>query len=350
MFSSKKKQPTEKKKRKAAVQPVVMPVWLAFIVPTLSFIVAGLIMRQGDPLTAILVVCLSLSALIGFQLGLFRQLIIPVGILVASLFAPYMGMNYEERFENWVGTTGLLNRGICVLGIGLIIALIVILSSDMLFNYWSRTRRKLQLTNKYAGMVVGCLFTLVAFGLCCGGSILVYPEARWSGDDGPAAEPKGLAQQVAAATYRSALSPLMTQQNPMRLLLDAVGTDESILEVHQYATAANVKRVLDDPSFQRSVNEQEINLALADLRDEPAWETIDASEGFQVGVWWQWMQSPAFLSLIEQPSFRQALVPALVKEAKQNEAKQNEMKQAIEAEESITEDESTAQDAQSPRR
>lgn len=322
MFSSKKKQPTEKKKRKVAVQPVVMPVWLAFIVPTLSFIVAGLIMRQGDPLTAVLIVCLSLSALIGFQMGFFRQLIIPVGIVVASMFAPYMGMNYEERIENWVGTSGLLNRGMGVFGIGLIIALIVILSSDMLFTYWSRTRRKLQLANKYCGMVVGCSLTLVVFGLICSASILVYPEARWSAEDGPAAEPQGLPQKVAAVTYRSYLGRFLTQQNPTRILLSTLGADESILAVDQYANAANVKDVLDDPSFQRGVNQQEINLALADLRDEVTWESIDASEGFQIGVWWQWMQSPAFMALVEQPEFRQAIGPALIEKAKQREQPQ----------------------------
>ena len=81
----------------------------------------GYFCNQSDWISAAATLSIGFAAFGGFKTGAIKALAFLTSATATFYLAPYLGMQVESTFSNWVGTTGLANRFYSVLVTGMLV-------------------------------------------------------------------------------------------------------------------------------------------------------------------------------------------------------------------------------------
>ncbi len=132
--------------------PVFWPWLLTF---GICCTVVGYFLSQGDHVTAVALIVMFFSALIGYWLKASRLVSLSCGLVTAALLAPPLGRSCELTFADWFGMSGMTNHVLSLFVVGL-----WIMFGVAKFVHWLVMRRclerpKMGTFNHLAGFGIG---------------------------------------------------------------------------------------------------------------------------------------------------------------------------------------------------
>ncbi len=276
---------------------------LLFIGPSLYF---G---WEGDYALAAVCSVSGFAAFSGFRLGAVA-ILGSIGAIAAAIeYAPSIGYAQEVRFTQWFGTTGLLNRFLCVGVVGLTITLgvtgVVMFVADKAF----RKRPNLDKVNRWSGFGIGFVEGLAACLFFLGGMLVIdqiereHAQLR-SADD---TRRQFLFKAIATTTEytrASRLGPIIDQYNPFVRLSGLNKVEEVQDSVRVLSDPKKIDELLNHPSIQPLQRRPEVRVVVEKLNDDPEIRNVLRSgRRMDRSMAMTLFNHPAVLELLDQPGF-----------------------------------------------
>lgn len=276
----------------------------------------GYFCNQSDWISAATTLAVGFAAFGGFKTGFIKAFAFLASATVTFYLAPYLGMQFESTFSDWLGTTGLTNRLSAVLLTGLVLFLITVIVAIKLGNRALEDRPKTTLLNHWLGFFLGGIQGfLVAFILLGGVVAIQKVNTERLSKQIPATERSKLLANVlnetSQQTQASHLAPLITRFNPFEHVPQLSHMDEWQLAIETLMDPAKVNTLLDQPGIQALRNREDVAEAFAQLNKDPEIQVLlksnsPASKELAIKL----LNHPAVLDLLDQAAFRAAAMSA----------------------------------------
>ena len=264
----------KKKRSPKPGDPVTMPVGLFLVLSIGSMIGAFLLFRRGDAVAGISVLVLAMGVWTGFKMGLSGILVAAVALGAAIWLGPEIGMRYETEIGSRIGTTGLVNRFLCIGLVGVVISLITTLVLSLTVSRIRRRRRRQHLIGSYLGMSVGFIEAVAIVMLTLGGFVSMQLWQRDFDSSENALVP--LIDEVASQVRQSSLGPYVLKYNPFEQIPALAAVGELQQAVRQINSPGGLQQVLRDPVIQRLRSDPEIADARDQIRNDPELSALTA--------------------------------------------------------------------------
>lgn len=264
---------------------------------------------QGDYVLAALLACGGIGAFSGFRVGILSMVTTFAAIGAAIVYAPEFGLQYEYKVAGFLGTTGLMNRCISVLGVGILISMLVWMISSMTLGRIVRSRPGLSRMNRLTGFTLGYAQGVAGIAVLIGGLLVFEPLLRKSlADANVPAEDYSLVHRVVFSTVeqtdKSVLGPYLRTYNPM----ETIPQLNRVQEVHRTAAVlsdpAKINQMMTHPSIVKLQQSRSVQRAVQDLRsDESINQILTSGKPMDRSAAMTLLNHPAVLNLVDQPGF-----------------------------------------------
>ena len=250
-----------------------------------------------------------LGAMIGFRAGLCRILISLGAIGVAVYFAPSLGTQQEFRFEQWFGTTGLLNRFLAIATIGLLVSMIATGILLWISGWFLRNRPRLASMNAWMGFFAGGLQTVVAVLIFVGGLYVIEPvemnRLNQLEDDGvPVPMASEVVLTVCEHAHDSELNQWIEKYNPFEQIPQLAQLKTVQKSVQVLSNPNKLNDLMNHPSIRELHQRPEVREAVNAVMEDPQITEILGSEGaLNRESAMTLLSHPAILKLVDQPAF-----------------------------------------------
>ncbi|QDT11244.1 CvpA family protein [Planctomycetes bacterium K23_9] len=286
--------------------------WLLLVASAAGAI--GYSVYLSDYVVAATVGVVLITAMMGYRMGLSRVVASLGALTVAFMYAPQLGITYENHFFEWFGTTGLLNRIIAISAIGFGIAMLATIVLSMITTRILRSRPRLARLNCWLGFTVGAAEGGLAVLLFLGGLLMVEPMqlqlANADAAAGDSARPVASQQmtevilKVADQTHSSRLGPVIEENNPFEKFEPLKRFDEIQKSVRVLSDPQKINDLLHHPAINNLQERPEIKEAVANLMDDPEIrEVLQSGASMDRNTAVQLLSHPAVLELIDRPGF-----------------------------------------------
>lgn len=293
----------EAEKSKPMRLPVALLLSALFLLPAIHFLL------QGDVILAGTCVIVGLAALAGYRAGAIASLAFFAAAATAITYAPSLGLNNEWRFGQWFGTTGLTNRLLSVLVIGLLIAGVVVGITGIIARQIKARRPILDRWDRWLGFALGAVEGAISVALLLGGLMVIEPLDRQLAEHRDPENPRAQAvsnwiQDTTAKTRSSRIGPALADYNPFVRIPTLNKFEEIQRSVQILGDSSRIQELLNHPAIQELQQSPAMRRTLTELQNDPEIEQILNSgrpiDGKAVVTL---MNHPAVLELIDQPGF-----------------------------------------------
>ncbi len=294
-----------RKRRKVASKPVPvrMNPWLLILVTLGTATGAFLFFRQGDPVAAIGLVGITVTAMIAFKMGIVGILSSLLGIAAAIYLAPSAASFLEPYGNEYFQTTGLANRFLCIAVAGVLISMVVSMLVTAVLGGSISHRSRLAHANHYGGFVLGAAEGVVLVWLVLGGLLSMQLWQR-----GVEMEHNAIAQSIdqwASRTRQSVLGPIVRDYNPFERIEPLAQTQKFPVAVRELTAPGGVDRLLADPQIRALGNDPAVSNAIKAIRSDPKLaEVIHGGQPVGRDELLHLMNSPSVMQLADNPEFR----------------------------------------------
>ena len=276
----------------------------------------GYFCNQSDWISAGATLAVGFAGFGGFRTGAIKALALLASATATFYLAPYLGMQIESTFSNWVGTTGVANRVYSILATGLVTFLLTSIVTIKLGNRILKGRSKLTLLNHWLGFALGAIEGGIVVVILLGGMVTIQQvnAERLSERIPPTGRAKLLADildKTSEQTKVSRLWPLVNRFNPFEHVpqLSHVGEWQRSMEV--LMDPSKVNALFQQPAIKQLKDREDVNNALAKLNQDPEIKKLlnspkPASKDLALRL----LNHPAVLELLDEPEFRAAAMSA----------------------------------------
>ncbi len=292
----------ERKRRKMSLR------WRLFFC-ALFYLPALYCKMSGDYVTAAVLAVAGMGAFGGYRAGALNILTMFVGITAAILFAPALGLEHEETFGQYVGTTGLTNRFLSVGAIGLGITLAVSSFGISLGGKILRSLPRLDSMNRWCGFCIGGLEGAVAIAFFLGGLMVLEPIEQQRAQQRDPDDVRGqvisrFILSTAASAKESRVGPAIVAYNPFIRIPQLNKVEEVQQSVQVLSDPAKIQGLLYHPAIRKLQHRPEVREAVNELTSDPeireilrSGQKIDRSTAMKL------LSHPAVMKLVDQPGF-----------------------------------------------
>jgi len=284
---------------------------LLFIVPSLRF---G---WEGDYALSAVCAVSGFTAFSGFRLGAVA-ILGSIGAIAAAIeYAPSIGYAQEVRFTQWFGTTGLLNRFLCVGVIGLVITLgvtgVVMFVAGKVFQ----ERPNLDKVNRWSGFGIGFIEGLAICLFFLGGMLVIDPIEKEHAQSRTVDDTRGqfLSKAISTTTEytrASRLGPIVDRYNPFVRFPGLNKVEEIQKSVRVLSDPRKIDGLLNHPSIQQLQRRPEVQALVKKLNDDPEIRNVLRSgRRMDRSMAMTLLNHPAVLELLDQPGFIEEATKAI---------------------------------------
>ena len=276
----------------------------------------GYFCNQSDWISAAATLAVGFAAFGGFKTGAIKALAFLASATATFYLVPYLGMQVESTFSNWLGTTGLTNRFYAVLVTGLVVFLIMLIVTVKLGNRALQERPKTTLLNHWLGFTLGGIQGFLVVFILLGGVVAIQKmNAERLREQIPTTERGKLLAKVlnktSQQTQASRLAPLIARFNPFEHVPQLSHIDEWQWAIETLMDPAKFNHLLDQPAIQQLKNREDVAETLAQLNKDPEIQKLlksnrPASKELAIKL----LNHPAVLALLDQATFRAAAMSA----------------------------------------
>ncbi len=264
---------------------------------------------QGDYIFAAVCSVSGFTAFSGFRLGAVAILGAIGAITAAIAYAPSIGHVLEFRSTQWFGTTGLLNRFLCVGVVGLAITLGVTVVVMFVAGKAFRRRPGLDKLNRWSGFGIGAVEGLAACLFFLGGMLVIDPIEKEHAQSRSADDTRGqfLSKAISTTTEytrASRLGPIIEQYNPFVRFPKLNKVEEVQKSLRVLSDPKKIEALLNHPSIQQLQRRPEMRTVVKKLNDDPEIRDILRSgRRMDRSMAMALLNHPAVLELVDQPEF-----------------------------------------------
>jgi len=276
----------------------------------------GYFCNQSDWVSAAATLAVGFAAFGGFKTGALKALAFLVSATATFYLAPYLGMQLESTFSNWVGTTGLTNRFYAILVTGLVVFLITVIVTIKLGNRILHGRPKITLLNHWLGFLLGGVQGFLVVVILLGGMVTIQKvnAERLSERIPPTGRAKLLAEildKTSEQTQASRLAPLITRFNPFEHVPQLSNVDEWQRGMEVLMDPSKVNALFDQPAIKDLKNREDVAETLAQLNEDPEIQKLlNSNRPASKELAMKLLNHPAVLNLLDQAEFRDAATSA----------------------------------------
>ncbi len=264
---------------------------------------------EGDYVLAAVCLVSGFTAFSGFRLGAVSILGSIGAIAAAIAYAPSIGYAQEVRFTQCFGTTGLLNRFLCVGVVGLAITLGVTGVVMFVAGKAFRKRPGLDKVNRWSGFGIGFVEGLAVCLFFLGGMLVLDPIEKEYGQSRSADDTRRqfLLKAISTTTEytrASRLGPIIDQYNPFVRFPGLNKVEEVRKSVRVLSDPRKIDGLLNHPSIQQLQRRPEVRAAVKKLHDDPEIRNVLRSgRRMDRSMAMMLFSHPAVLELLDQPGF-----------------------------------------------
>jgi len=276
----------------------------------------GYFCNQSDWISAAATLAVGFAAFGGFKTGAFKALALLASATATFYLAPYLGMQVETTFSNWVGTTGLTNRFYAVLVTGLVVFLITLIVTLKLGNRVLQGRPKTTLLNHWLGFLIGGIQGFLVVVILLGGMVTIQKvnAERLSERIPPTGRAKVLAEildKTSEQTQASRLAPIIASFNPFEHVPQLSNVDEWQRGMEVLMDPSKVNALFDQPAIKDLKNRKDVAETLAQLNGDPEIQKLlNSNKPASRELAMKLLNHPAILDLLDQAEFRDAAISA----------------------------------------
>lgn len=294
-----------RRKRKPG-DPIPMPGWLFYPLLLGTMSGAGLLYLRGDIIAAFAVILVAGSAGTGFRMGLGRIVASILGLIAAIHYAPALGMKYADQFSSQFGTTGLMNRFLCIAAIGVLISLVVTILATMINNRFMAKRRAMNWFNGFAGFAFGMVEGVAVVWLVLGGLLSLQ---LWQRDENIQGNQVADAiDEWASRTRQSVIGPIVRDYNPFERIELLAGARQWNKTIRRLGDPNTIEQLMDDPRIDELRVDPSIASAIDEIRqDRQLNELIDQRRSLDMQTVMHLMSSPTVMRLADDPKFTETV-------------------------------------------
>ena len=223
--------------------------------------------------------------------------------------APKLAPLIESRFTDQFGTTGLGNRILCIVLIGLGIWILLASAINVLSTLLIKTWPQLEQVNRWLGFVVGALqgFAAVVLFLC--GMLVIEPTEV---QHAPQRDPQDTVGQLVSNTVltvakhsrESKLGPLLAKYNPFERIPQLNKLKEAQQTIEVLKRPDVIDKLIRHPNVHELRTHPEFRRAIEQIEADPTFPTtIQDGQTIDRASLWVLLQHPAVLQLIDHPDF-----------------------------------------------
>ena len=249
------------------------------------------------------------TAFSGFRLGAVA-ILGSIGAIAAAIeYAPSIGCAQEFRFTQWFGTTGLLNRFLCIGVVGLAITLGVTGVVMFVAGKAFRKRPDLDKLNRWSGFGIGFVEGLAACLFFLGGMLVIDPIEKEHAQSRSADDTRRqfLSKAISTTTEytrASRLGPIIDQYNPFVRFSRLNKVEELQKSVRVLSDPKKIDGLLNHSSIQQLQRRPEVQAVVKKLNDDPEIRNILRSgRRMDRSMAMTLFNHPAVLELLDQPGF-----------------------------------------------
>lgn len=264
---------------------------------------------RGDLVIAGAMVMIGFCSFAGFRSGASTMLAGLVAIGAAIALAPAIGVAQEWRFSEWFGTTGLTNRLISVVTVGVLISIVVTSVLLIIAGRVLASRPRAAAINRWLGFLVGGVEGIAVVTIFLGGLLVLEPIEQQRADQRDRLDERGrlvsrLILDVSGAIHDSAIGPQLVANNPFTTIPQL----NRIEEVQQTAIVLSdpeqIDHLLHHPAIERLQQRPEMRQAVDRLnRDPEIQQILQSGQRLDRDAALTLMNHPVVLDLIDQPGF-----------------------------------------------
>lgn len=272
---------------------------------------------QGEYLLAVILACAGIGAFSGFRVGMLSILTSVAAITAAIIYAPEIGMQYEQQVGETLGTTGLLNRCVSVAGVGIGISMLVWLVTYLTVGRIVRNRPGLVRMNRRGGFLIGYAQGAAAIVLLVGGFLVMEPIQRQRlAEANVAVEDYSMVHKAifwtVDQTDASVIGPTIRKYNPIEKIPQLNQIQRVQRTAAVLADPAKMNDVIGHPSILQLQQRPEVQQAVADLRsDESINKILTSGKPMDRAAAMTLLNHPAVLNLVDQPGFLEEATKAI---------------------------------------
>lgn len=263
----------------------------------------------GDYVASILMFAAGVGAFSGFRIGALSVLTSLVTITAIIVYGPSISIQYEEKLSQLIGTTGLLNRGVCIAIGAVVISFVVWLVVHFTIGRLVRRSPSLDKANRIAGFAIGSTQGMFAVVLLVGGILVMAPlQQRQMIQAGLVeSELPTVSRLVMSANKHIDESPtgkLIARFNPFEKIPQLNQIDRFQRTASVLSDPAKINEVISHPSIQQLQNSDAVREAVNTLRrDEAIQSILYSGKAMDKSAAMTLLNHPAVLKLVDQPGF-----------------------------------------------
>ncbi len=272
---------------------------------------------EGDYVLAVVCSVSGFTAFSGLRLGAVAILGSLGAIAVAIEYSPSIAYSQELRFTQCFGTTGLLNRFLCIGIVGLAITLGITGVVAFIAGKAFRNRPNLDKLNRWCGFGIGFVEGLAACLFFLGGMLVIDPiekehaESRSTGDTRGQFVSKVISA-TAEYTRASRLGPTIDQYNPFVRFPRLNKVEEVQESVRVLSDPKKIDGLLNHPSIQQLQRRPEVRAVVKKLNDDPEIQgVLQSGRQLDRSMAMTLLNHPAVLELLDQPGFIEEATKAI---------------------------------------
>ena len=276
----------------------------------------GYFCNQSDWISAAATLSIGFAAFGGFKTGAIKALAFLTSATATFYLAPYLGMQVESTFSNWVGTTGLANRFYSVLVTGMLVFLTTVIVTIKIGNRILEGRPKTTLLNHWLGFLLGGIQGFLVVVILLGGMVTIQKvnAERLRERIPPTGRAKILAEildKTSEETQASRLAPIIARINPFEHVPQLSNVDEWQRGMEVLMDPSKVNVLFHQPAIKDLKKREDVSDAIAKLNKDPEIKKLlnsnkPASKELAIKL----LNHPAVLDLLDQAEFRDAAMSA----------------------------------------
>ncbi|MCC9600808.1 CvpA family protein [Stieleria sp. JC731] len=278
--------------------------WLMIVITMATMAGAFYFFRQGDIVTAICLVAISLMSMVAFKMGIIGIASSLLGLGAAVYLAPLATPYLEPYGTQYFQSTGLANRFLCIGISGILISMLVSMLVATVLGQLIARRQWLAQVNHYGGFLLGAIEGTVMVWLVLGGLISIQMWQR--GADLKNNAVAAWVDQWASRTRQSTVGPIVRDYNPFEKIEPLAETQKFPVAVREFTSPGGLDRLLTAPEVQALQNNAEVSKAVRELQNDPKLAAVlQGGQPVQQETLIYLMNSPAVMKLADNPEFRE---------------------------------------------
>ena len=284
--------------------------WPAFLFWAVFFFgPAAYFVNQGEYLLPVVLVAAGISAFSGYRMGALSIITGITALAAAIWFAPAIGVDHESQFQEWFGTTGLLNRGVSVAIVAVGISMLVWMMTYLSIGRLVRRRPRWDRMNRKTGFLIGMVQGVVGVVLLVGGLLYMEPmqRERLASQDIDVESAPVIVQMVFRATEKvdqSVIGPTIREHNPVEKIPQLNQIKQVQKTAAVLADPRQINRVMEHPRVIDLRDSAEVREAVTELKaDEKLRSIFESGNPMDKETAMTLLSHPAVMNLVDQPGF-----------------------------------------------